>query len=283
MPSPARTTQPADHFSLNAVTRGLNGRKPPQGPFSTGRPWTHEYEIVTLASVRDEGAVKPVGLLRVAGTPDTGGRTRLEVSLDKPLPGNNRERLQAELTCRNDALATPSRWDLEYRLEDSDGAALPGTDMRQNGQFDDRQLTVTTNGKTIRRPLEGPATIGWSLFHAVQRFDKAAHEPARPLRFTLIDHFDQIKPDQVLAFRKQATVSLGAYKAVKKVREQLERGTITHHRLLDEGGTPTRMFAYEHLGDGILPTIYWTDEAGRLLFVVSGLEAYLWNPQKTDA
>ena len=40
-------------------------------------------------------------------------------------------------------------------------------------------------------------------------------------------------------------------------------------------GQPVRLHAYDHLGEGIVPWIYWVDDRGRLLLAVSGLEAYL--------
>jgi hypothetical protein len=42
-------------------------------------------------------------------------------------------------------------------------------------------------------------------------------------------------------------------------------------------GTLLRLHVYHHLGDGNMPWVYWVDEQGRLLFAVSGFEAYALN------
>jgi hypothetical protein len=34
------------------------------------------------------------------------------------------------------------------------------------------------------------------------------------------------------------------------------------------------LHVYNQLGDGILPIVYYVNKSGRLLFVVSGVEAY---------
>jgi hypothetical protein len=45
-----------------------------------------------------------------------------------------------------------------------------------------------------------------------------------------------------------------------------------------EGAVRTQMQAYEQFGEGILPIVYWVDERGRLLFVLSGLIGYVLDP-----
>ena len=92
----------------------------------------------------------------------------------------------------------------------------------------------------------GPYTCNWSLYEAVQRLGR---EPGPPMNFTLFDHFDQLKPGHSLKFRKRAVVQLG--------------------------GEDVPLYAYEQLGEGVVPIIYWTSEQGRLLFVISGIESYV--------
>ena len=110
-----------------------------------------------------------------------------------------------------------------------------------------------TDGRTQRQiPAPGAYAVNWALFEAVGRLPREEFEP---LRFTMLDHFDQLKPGQVLSYRETADVSLG--------------------------GRSVRLHAYDHLGEGIVPWIYWVDDEGRLLFAVSGLEAYLLDSFKT--
>jgi hypothetical protein len=94
--------------------------------------------------------------------------------------------------------------------------------------------------------ITGDYTLGWALFDAVGRLPA---EQAPPLRFTLIDHFDQVKPGHVLSFRTAADVTI-------------------RDRTL-------RLHAFDQVGTGVVPWVWWVDRQGCLLAAVSGLESYL--------
>ena len=66
--------------------------------------------------------------------------------------------------------------------------------------------------------------------------------------FSLVDEFDEVRHRQTLACRASEMVPLK--------------------------GEPRQLTAYEHLGEGVIPTVYWVDEAGRALFVVTGVEVF---------
>ena len=85
-----------------------------------------------------------------------------------------------------------------------------------------------------------------ALFDAVARLP---HKQFDPIEFTRIDHFDQVKPDQALAFRRTIETSI----AGKKVQ----------------------LHGYDQTGRGIMPFTYWVDNQGRTIVAISGLEAYL--------
>jgi len=67
----------------------------------------------------------------------------------------------------------------------------------------------------------------------------------------MLDHFDQVKPGQSISYRTTIDVMLG--------------------------GRAVRLHGFDHLGEGIVPWVYWVDDQGRLLFAVSGLAGYLLN------
>ena len=111
------------------------------------------------------------------------------------------------------------------------------------------------------------------LLDAVQRLPRAAFEPKR---FTLLDDFDVVKANQTLAYRKTVEVLLGGRRVQKQHWEKLEKGRIRKTSWGREGDRPVRLHAYEHLGDAIVPEVYYVDDQGRLLFMVAGIEAYVW-------
>ena len=99
---------------------------------------------------------------------------------------------------------------------------------------------------TAEQPV--PATSHWSLFDAVQRLPGKA---TRPLRFTMLEEMDLVKPDQRLEFREETD--------------------------LEVGDTTLHLRGYQQIGWGVLPWQYWVDDQGRLLFAFSGVRACIYN------
>ncbi len=143
-------------------------------------------------------------------------------------------------------LPSPKRWELDAKLRDARGQTVPGTKIRKEGSCADGVLTIRDKAATRKTKVPGAWTVNWMLFEAVQRLPR---EETKPISFTLLDHFDQVKGKQTLAYRKTGDLTLG--------------------------GKTVRAIAYDQTGRGVLPWVYWVDEAGRLLLVVAGLEAYV--------
>ena len=149
----------------------------------------------------------------------------------------------------NDTLATPERWTFSSQIARGPGGGqglVEGTRIEQSATAVDGGVEIRGGASVRRLAVERPFAINWALFVAVGRLPR---EPFDPIRFTMLDHFDQVKPNQTLSYRESVDVLLA--------------------------GRPVRLHAYDHLGEGIVPWIDWVDDAGRLLFAVSGLEAYL--------
>ena len=92
-------------------------------------------------------------------------------------------------------------------------------------------------------------TSNWSLFDAVQRLPREAGDPRR---FTLLDGGDTLKPNQVLSFYRTADL---------KNRWQ--------------GAPALRVHGFLQIGNGISPQVFWVGDGGELLFLLSGLGAFV--------
>jgi hypothetical protein len=246
---PAQPALVTDEFTLNIVAPRLSGFQPPNEPFDSRGDWELAYGVYTLA-----GRGARVGSLRIGRTAVGGGDVRLALDYGKLLPGGYRQKVTAVMHCRQDTLSTPTRWSYASEIVDAAGTPLENTTLKKSARAGQREIEITDGPRRRRLSLSPPYALNWALFDAVTRLP---HEPIEPLRFTMIDHFDQVKRNQVLSYRKTAEVSLG--------------------------GRPVRWHAYHHLGEGIVPWVYWVDHGGRLLFVVAGLEAYLFEPAESAA
>jgi len=212
-------------YPLRSLLPALRQFEPPTGYFNPAGPWEQTWSVCTLGG--RQPAVRRVGRLTLRRGVES-KTARLDVTYSKDLTGGRQEVVGTLEGPAESPLSTPVRWSFRFRLLDAEGQAIPATAIDP----------------------AGPYTVNWSLFDAVQRLP-GADTPART--FTLIDHFDQVKPETTLSFRKAMDVRVA-------------------------GGRTLRTRAYQQLGCGNVPWVYWTDEAGRLLWVVAGLEGYVLEP-----
>ncbi|MHC4403849.1 MAG: hypothetical protein ACYTG0_29685 [Planctomycetota bacterium] len=233
-----------DLFTLNVVAPHLKGFLPPEGPHDPKGDWKLAYGVYTLGSIRGHGG--RVGSLVVERRAAGQDQAVVAVQYEKRVPPRYDQKVVGEITCRADALATPIRWSFSSQIGSRADGPVENTALEQSAVVQGEEVEIRDRHGVRSFHVARPFTVNWALFEAVGRL---AREPFDPIRFTLLDHFDQLKPEQVLSYRQSAVVRLA--------------------------GREVPLHAYDHLGQGIVPWIYWVDDRGRLLFVVSGLEAYL--------
>jgi len=264
-----------DIFTLNVLGPALAEFQPPTGAFDPAGDWTHRYGVWTVGQ-RGCARVGHVGLARSVGKD---GTAVLRLEYVKTYSGAFQGRTMASIQCRADRLATPLSWTASVESLTPKGARVPNTAIQTTGRVAGKALALTSGKARRTLPLPEAYTINWSLFDAVQRLPRGAFEP---LRFALLDDFDEVKPDQRLAWWQTATVTLGGRRVQKPVWERLEKGRIRRTVWATEGARAVTLHGYVHTGPGIVPVVYWVDEAGRLLFVVAGIEAYVYEPLEAE-
>jgi len=261
-------TELKDEFPLAILAAALAKFQPPEGAFAPGGGWTQRYGLYTIGQ-RSLARVGAVVLRRSA--PD--GGPVLRVDYRKQFPGVHTGVVEAEIRSGRGGEWAPRSWRVVYQAATPQGKALAGTRVEKSGRVVGDAIEIRDATTTRRIPRPEAFTLNWLLFDAVQRLPRAAFEPKR---FTLLDDFDVVKANHTLSYRKTVEVLLGGRRVQKQRWETLEKGRIRRASWGREGDRPVRLHAYDHLGDGIVPEVYYVDDAGRLLFVVAGIEAYVW-------
>jgi len=237
------TNVPAD-FPLNTIGAAVNQMAMPEGPFDPAGSWQQRYGVYSVA-----GRISRVGELRLDRQVKASGRVLLDMQYQKSLSGG-RQTISAKIHLAADSpLSTPDDWSFVARVLDTEGRLIDNTQIKKSIRMQDGVLTIddATGQNTVR--ITGHYTLNWALFDAIGRLPAGAFEP---IHFTLIDHFDQVKPNHTLLFRTSTDVTIR--------------------------GKPQTLRAYDQLGEGIVPWVWWLDQHGRLLAAVSGLEVYLLEP-----
>lgn len=143
------------------------------------------------------------------------------------------------------SLTAAKAWSLKRAFYAQDGSVVPGTAVEKTVSTGDGSLRIGTGGKTRQIRLKSPAIPGYALFLIFE----ALPRNGTPFRFTLVEDGDNVKEDQQILYART-----------------LER---------QWNGKPLKLYEYHHIGAGIMPQIYWTDENGRMLFSWTALTSYV--------
>lgn len=257
-------------FPLNGLVNRPANRFPafelPAGPFDPCGNWRLSYSVHML---RPDFVRR--GTLRLSRLVKASGEIVLTVHVESTLTGQCREELRGEVYFNRDDLFTPCRWQYASRIVDSQGNALGMAGLSRSAVVK-QDLVEFKDFKTVRRiPAPKPFTVNGCLFDVVQRRSIEAAKTD----FALFDHFENYKPEQSLTFRKSVSVLLGGSEGLaldpnsEREGQRAEPGDKEH-------GIPVRLHAFDHIGIGEIPWVYWVDEKGLLLFAVSGIQAYVF-------
>ncbi len=265
-------TKLGDDFSLEFISARFTNFQIPEGVFDPGGDWQLYYGVYTFAVQSQKPVLGGlVGRMTLARKAVDEKEADLTLNFEKNGPGTV-QKVAAKIRCGTDALSTPVRWQYSAEVVNSQGKPYENSKIAKRGEAADGRVEITDEQSTRRIAINGPFTINWAVWDAVMRMPR---EPAEPVRFTMLDHFDQLKRRQTLAFRKSAVVTLGQRRVKEQAWQDLEKGRIQQTRWAMTGGRDVTLHGFEQLGEGIVPWTYWTDDKGRLLFVVSGLEVYI--------
>ncbi|MBN1675471.1 MAG: hypothetical protein JXR37_30805 [Kiritimatiellae bacterium] len=236
-------------------------------------------EPLTLAALEKYGALPPVppaheqdggfshvyhiwlvkkrgkGFLRIDRAP---GKTKDSMSLSvesRMIQDQKTVRvIRAKMECACDRLATPLQWELRSELLGRDQKTFPESVLEQTGRRKQGCVEIVSNGRKRTVPLAGAFTGTWSLFEAVQRLDAGGNAG---LSFDLLENLDVLKTGHRL-----------------RAWHEKDRPIA--------GGKPG-LNAFVHTGPGILPHEYWVEPGGRLLYVLTGLYAYIFDDGAQEA
>jgi hypothetical protein len=240
----AAATQATPYGTLAAVREFLGKFSPPERSFDPHGAWKHGYEIHLNSSAA------PVGYLEIARE---GSALSVESAVIQSTGAM--QQTKARIICAQDALATPRSWQLESVLLDSAGQPVADTRLAHTATVTGGAIEAQIGKHKRTSKVSPPFTSNWSLFDAAQRLPGKGMSP---LRFALIEDLDLLKGNQRLSFAEKTEVSVA-------------------------GGRQLALTGYERIGEGVLPYHYWVDDQHRLLFVLSGPRAYLYNPEARSA
>jgi len=232
----------AEHFTLNMVEPLLSNYQLPSSSFESTKNWSNSYNIYNLRL-----PISLAGKLNISRKNLSSEKVALRINYERYGIGGAKQTTKASISCKNDTLLTPLNWQLDFECFDAESKRQKNIKLEYRAVVKDNRIIISEKTGLCRQlTVEPPYTINWSLFDVVQRLPI---ENFKPIMFTMLDHFEQIKLQQRLSYRETLAVEFN--------------------------GTETVLHAYEQTGRGIVPWVYWLDKNARLVFVISGIEGYL--------
>ncbi len=267
---PATALKPEQLFTLDILAPNLVGYQAPQAAHDPAGDWTLSYRLHSLGRVRGPAVGGALGTVALTRKRLDDQRFSLQVTCQKPAGGKFTDKLEARIEARAERLPVAERWTWKSEIVDGDGQRVADSGMERSATAQPDALLFANPPR--RTPIHGPWTLAWLLFEAIGRLPR---EPFAPLSFTLVDDFDQIKPGGALAYAQTQSVILGDRPVQQTRIEELPQGRIHKTSWEMSGGRPVPLHVYHQLGQGIVPWVYWVDDRGRPLLIVSGIEAYV--------
>lgn len=210
--------------------------------------WTHTYLVWTNHGY-DKGNID-AGYLTITRRPGSDGTIDLDVLTEIALLDGIGGTTSARIHCQNDALTSPTSWELDSTFTGPTGEDLPDQNTRQASVVSDGQITTTIGDRSSATSTEGPVTGDWCLFDAVQRRDRESPE----MTCSVLERMLALKRNQTIWYPSQTPERAAGHDLVRFTRA----------------------------GDATLPTDYWLDESGRLVLVVAYNMIYLLSDTAVD-
>ncbi len=247
----------APHWSLALYLEYLRRVRAPDSSFDPTGAWENRYDVFPVYGALDvtgkAWSSRHKGTLRIRrerGAGEDGARLHVfsEVTfLDLGTLPTKHQRTSALITCRDDQLATPTRWELtSAAIGKEDGTIRPLSEMRETGRIERGRVELAPGAGGRSFSVGERVTSNWSLFDAVQRLPEDAR-----LNFAMLEDLRLVRRDQRLV--PEAPVEVAFANRTVSLR------------------------GFRQTGEGVLPIHHWRDEQGRVLLALGNVRAYIWH------
>lgn len=229
-------------FGLRKIAPLVASYVPPATALKVAKDWKHSYRIFTLAGM----GFTPQGQIEIERTTRPGGRFKLQIQITRNAISGFNQYTLAELDGLDNPLSSPASWSVTTKIAKAiDAPGYLYSEMTKTARVDSKKITFRVGNRQHARPMEQPFTCKYNLLDAVQRMPRQPE----PLHFTCLDEFDEAGSNHTLRYRQSASIQM---KDAKHILHQ-----------------------FQQTGAGLIPASYWTDEQGRLLFFISGIEVFV--------
>lgn len=231
-----------DEFSLLKLENLLKDYKFPPATGFNPDSYKLNYQAVSADADTIKGSLD--FSRKVAGT-----NIQYAFSIHRLIPKTFVYKVHGSLMAANNDFPSVVSWEGQSMISpvDSEKPYL-NSEKKIMGKVTGKNVVLKENGKESKLTLSsGNLTWKWGMIDMVRIM---ASKNIQSLEFSTLDEMDVIYPKQKVSFRKSKMLTTGE-------------------------GEKVNFKVFDLIGDGVIPTVYWVDQFGRVVFIVTGLEAYM--------
>lgn len=234
----------ADEFSILKLNEVLGDYQYPSPNNFNPLSYLSSYKAISLIQGMQEG-------LLVFGKEKRSNAVSYHFQLQRYIPGGFAYTVQGKLQSGSAVFPWVHNWESSSMVSRT-GSETPW--MKSNrlvkGRTIGEKVVVEESGKKKHYTLLPNSHLAWK-WGMVDLIPKMTSGNIESLDFAVLDETDIVYQEQKARFKMNVSLSY------------------------NKGGDKINFKVYDVTGTGVIPTVYWVDEAGRTVFIITGTEAYI--------
>lgn len=234
-----------DEFSIRKLDNILGDYNwPAPGNFNP-RSYTSRYKAVSLVQGVEQG-------LLVFEKKTVSAKTSYLFQMQRYIPGGFAYTVTGKLNPVGGNIPWVQDWESSSMVCRKEmQTPLLKSNRFIKGRREREEVLFFEKGKEKKVKINEDTHLTWK-WGMIDLIPIMAAADIKSLGFATLDEVDTIYPEQKARFRKTVSLSEG------------------------KGGNEKIKFnVYDVTGTGVIPTVYWVDEFGRTVFIITGTEGYL--------
>jgi len=233
-----------DEFSILKLNEVLEDYQYPSPNNFNPSSYLSNYKAISLIQGMEEGML-------VFGKEKRPDGVNYHFQSQRYIPGGFAYTVQGKLQSGSAVFPWVDNWESSSMVSRR-GSETPWLKSNRlvKGRAMSEKVLIEESGKKkqYRLPPDGHLSWKWGM---VDLIPEMASGNIQSLRFAVLDEMDTVYQEQMARFKMNVSLSY------------------------NEGGDKMNFKVYDVTGTGVIPTVYWVDEAGRTIFIITGTEAYI--------
>jgi hypothetical protein len=233
-----------DEFSMFKLNEVLGNYQYPSLNNFNSSSYLSNFKTISLIQGKEEGKL-------VFGKEKNLDRVSYHFQMQRYIPGDFAYTVQGKVQSGGTVFPWVDSWE-SISMVSRTGSETPYLKSNRliKGRTVGKKVLIEESGRKKHYRLSSDSHLAWK-WGMIDLIPAMAYGNIQSLGFAVLDETDVIYQEQIAKFKMNASLSYQG------------------------SGDKIRFKVYDVTGTGVIPTVYWIDEFGRTVFVITGAEAYV--------